>query len=309
MLESHRNDSLPSKTLLRFAPYELNLPIFEPAFRFSTPQSANDTEYAARAARSAWEDWKKATGKDQLDILIFVRSLPYPESRLTAYELAEAANIRVSRVVTLGDDCSTVVDAIIFAAQSVSLGTETVLVVVADRFSSFVDAETIRQKRDSADWKDAASTIAIGHTHTRNFQIRSLVSASNPFFNGLATIQKSASGYALRFNHDDRFLQQDVDSEYLVIRLALGDIAYKHVRFVMTNRSTARHEAIKIQLCSTNEAIFYSRSDVGHTGGSDLIFNLQRAISATPASELDHILISANGLGYTWKSLLIGLTL
>lgn len=99
----------------------------------------------------------------------------------------------------------------------------------------------------------------------------------------------------------------DLDNEIETINKTLCEVnrSIDDIYAIITvNREHKRSERLKNQIGSPKTKIVTSRHKIGHTGGTDILFNLNEILRET-ANEKIEIVMSASGFGYTWCSLFV----
>lgn len=232
--------------------------------------------------------------------VIVARSLPYPSSLDTAFALAAACDVNPPTLISVGDNCASVNDAMLIAIDIATRTDTTAAAIVADEFRSVVDQKTLLMKPDTDSWRNAASGIRF----SKKGRVR-LVATCRATYPRLARLCYLDDGL-LRVDHNlaDEFNNLDLKTELRVIGSLLSSYKFSTgntLRLAVTNRSTAR-SANLVQKLRGSPIIFSTRKTVGHTGGSDMIINLSNAIDSLGDAGGD-IVCSANGLGYSWSAI------
>ena len=233
--------------------------------------------------------------------LIAVKSLPYVEATCSAFAMAERSGIVPSRIVSLGDQCAAIVDGLLMAALFAGSGLSPVALVVADQFAEAVDPTNLRTNASFAEWKNIAGCLRI--EGGGRLYVRAVASIADPTFAFMTTFK----GAYLEVNQDlaNRFTALDVDNQVSTIEplISLSQPRLGKPLLCTTNRSAERLAALNAR--TRNQAtLIHSRQKCGHTGGADILINLKAALEAIGTGS-GSIICSANGLGYTWSSLLI----
>lgn len=257
---------------------------------------------ASMLVSETWLSIKRELKIHDLDLLIVVSSLPYPEKAFSGYDLAASACLSTRRVIEFGSDCTTVLDALLYAAFSVERGSRAVMIVVYDDFPALIDKITLRQKPDCNEWRSGLSITVLSNSPNPNYKVISLRSIVDTRFSDMIKISNTKGHHALRFNSDSNFIDIDLCNDTYLIDQDIKESPNNITSLIMTNRNNKRYSSLMNIINNHPSRIFYSRTDIGHTGGSDIIYNLMSCTSHSIHAG-DRLILSGNGLGYTWKTL------
>lgn len=260
--------------------------------------------HALSAARGCL-DWPLET-PPSVDHLLHVSSLAPPGPHMGGYFLADTLELNVGHIVHLGGNCSSVLDALYLAAI---LNSRT-LVVIADAFGEIVDEETLRDKPGACDWKTGAAALLVDPTSSLRLEICSFVCATAPWLQKLASFKHCNKKYFLRFQRDlvEQFRSIDLSTEAQVLQIALehGGVTLSDLSgLVPVNREEKRMMALIKELSLDVGMVFWTRPEYGHRGGGDILHNLWAALLSPRISDGAYLLLSGNGLGYSWSSMLV----
>lgn len=277
------------------------LPLLKPDAALICP---DDVRHALAAVQECL-DWSLETSPS-VDHLLHVASLAPPGPHMGGYFLADTLGLRVGHIVHLGGNCSSVLDALYLAAL---LNSRT-LVVIADAFGAIVDEETIREKPRARDWKTGAVALLVDPTSSLRLEICSFVCATAPQLQSLASFKLCGEKYFLRFRRElvEQFRSIDLSTETRVLQLALelGGVTLSDLSgLIPVNREEKRMMALTEKLSMDVSTVFCSRPEYGHRGGGDILHNLWAALFSPQVFDGAYLLLSGNGLGYSWSSMLV----
>lgn len=236
--------------------------------------------------------------------LIVVQSLPYKAYCLDPFLIAKDIGFRGKRVIGMGANCTTVLDAFELAGHYAAFG-ESTSIICADRFGDVARKSEGLRKSNLQDWHNAVALVQVapGRNQTSIMRVASI--AAPDLYDMLSVVAAGGGDHMQRsMEKTEKFRKIDLCNELDVIRSVLGPKTASSCLFVLTNRSTIRTISLASALGLSRKQIFSSRDVIGHTGGGDIIHNLGNAMRASN-SEKKHIVISANGLGYQWSAALI----
>jgi len=237
-------------------------------------------------------------GKESPRSLVLTRGMPYTENTDTAFVLADRAGVSPARIVSLGNQCSAVIDGLSIAASFAGSGLSPVALIAADQFSEMVEST---EEPEHSEWRNMAGCLRI--EAGGRLRLRAIAGLSDPAFVSMATLTEG------RLHVDKRivtaFRQVDVDAQVQTIDalMELSDERLGRPFVCVTNRSMGRLSALAERLARRGR-IVESRRIYGHTGGADILLNLTDALGRV-GSRGANIICSANGLGYAWSSALI----
>jgi len=260
----------------------------------ASPGYATRVLLGARAIRNTF-------GTSSPRSLITVRSLPYAEGTNAAFALAERSGIAPARVVSLGDHCAAIIDGLSMAASFAQSGLSPVALVAADHFSEVVDARASNAESKFSEWRNMAGCMRV--EKGGRLRLKAIASISNPAFSSMTTFNGAYLQVDRQLAAAFKLIDLDAQIETIQALIRLSDVSLGQPFLCVTNRSMHRLEALASGLKGAARVV-QSRDDHGHTGGSDILLNLMYALDSI-ADGTGNIICSANGLGYTWSSLLI----
>lgn len=234
---------------------------------------------------------------------ILVSSLPriYPEFLLSKI-LCEIGHQGKSQI-SIGDNCCAILNALEILN---SIGNEngSACLICCDSFSKYISETAIKDKPGMADWKDCISALAFNEFGNYGMQIQSRYSIHDNSLHDMFVFDPDLKMTVNQYR-TKKFAACDLVNEKIVIDNLLkldGTELMDYDAFVFVNREQPRTEAIIHNVGIPIKKVYSSRGIIGHTGGSDILFNLKLALSASGSQQLK-VLISANGLGYCWQGL------
>jgi hypothetical protein len=236
-------------------------------------------------------------GKECPRSLVLARGMPYTENADAAFLLAKRAGFSPGRIVSLGDQCSAIIDGLSIATSFAGSGLSPVALIAADQFSEVVDTESPAY----AEWRNMACCLRI--QAGGRLRLRAIASISDTTLVSMATLTEG------RLKVDKRisaaFRQVDIDAQIRTID-ALMELSNERLGppfLCVTNRSAGRLSALSERLAGRVHVV-ESRQTHGHTGGADVLLNFTEVLRRVGKNGAN-IICSANGLGYAWSSALI----
>ncbi len=245
-----------------------------------------------------------------VDRVVCVSSAPLHVPHMGAFALSKAVQITPGHVMDLGNHCAAVLDGLWLSTTMWS--GQANLLVSATELGRAVSEEMSRTKPGSQQWCDGAAAVVLGGDGPHFIRPLAYVTLVDPSLESMLDVCPTDDGYEYVFQADvaAQFQARDLDNELAVIRQALGaaecpaaDIA----GIVVVNRGRRRTGMLAPALGIDPEMIISSRAEIGHGGGADFLFNLDRLLSQLGAGS-HRIIIVGNGLGYCWSTLLVEVT-
>jgi len=204
-------------------------------------------------------------------------------------------------VVELGNNCATILDALVICASLNEPGSNAV-VMCADAFKT-----TYKANHENSSWLDGGAAMVFGYGDI-TLTIESYVTANDHNYSHYCSFTATDGTPLLGLLSSPEFLEKDLQTEIGVSTeaLSLASAQWKDLQgYVIINRSEARIKKLKEILDPLGVTLFQSRGNFGHRGGSDLIENLRTAIAANHETDSFRLMLVGNGLGYTWSAMLI----
>lgn len=241
--------------------------------------------------------------------LIIISSLPCV-SRINAFNLAHTIDVDFGSIVELGNNCSSILQALHLSAVLYEDASADIIIYCEDRFSSYVDRHLKQSRPSTAEWKNYTSAIFISAKESTQVKILSYVSLTDTSYHDMVMIGPTDDqSNVLRFNEQklEEFRAIDLNNELRAIMSGLNSANLRIESidaFVTTNRELDRTQQLIKALKIKDSQLVSSRKVIGHTGSSDIIYNLDRAFSQISSFPY-RILISSNGLGYNWSTMVL----
>lgn len=239
------------------------------------------------------------------ETLIWNTSLPYKCSAQSPFQVIDAAGIGISRLISIGGNCASIIESLLLAAHEANYGDQPPI-ICADHFG-IIAGNYLGPLKDGLDqWQNGVSIMSPRGT-AKKLDIVRFASRTEPGFHGMLTVSCSDGVDYLNSIAEDRarFRLDDINNEVGVINAVVDQtVDVRNCLLVVINRAADRTKALQDRLSIDSENIFSSRAVIGHTGGSDMFYNLSMAMKTKP-SRGQYIILSANGLGYQWSAVLL----
>lgn len=243
----------------------------------------------------------------EFDLFVLVNSLPSQKPDFLLNKLASELDIKANQQYRLGDNCSSVIDALNIICNHSSLESNHALLMLYDNLADYISKESLIKKPGFADWRCAASIIVFSPLGKLRLTIMGSSYVRDNTFHNHFSFDMDRSTILVDDSINEKFKSVDLSNELISIDLVLNktNCSLSSIdAIVVTNRESDRTDRLKTALNIAGNKIISSRSEIGHTGGSDIIYNLSKALESIPKSNI-RVLISANGLGYTWACSII----
>lgn len=236
------------------------------------------------------------------DSIIHISSLPSQRPLFRSSRLVSELNLEADSILSIGDNCTSIIDALEIS-QSISPRLKSTLIVADDDFAGYISESATKAKPGLTEWRSAKSAIALNHnTHDLQFRINRRVSKHRPEFGGMIEFDEQGmlvvnDSLARAFKNID--VESEIECIYKLLDLE-SETIQDYDAVILTNREKSRLARFREALGDNSQKIHSSRDAIGHTGASDIIFNLIQAIKSTN-KQLARLLISSSGLGYVWS--------
>jgi len=273
----------------------------------------------------AWDRWRDLPGElplavaaasgalrlagpgTRVDRVAYVSSVPPQVPHMGAFALADAVGLTPGHVVDVGNNCAALLDALWLATTL--WRDQTNLVVAATRLGQAVGEEMRATKPGSRQWGDGAAAILLGGAGPSSIRPLAYVTAVDPSLHAMLEVCPTETGYRYTFQQEiaERFQATDLDNELRVIgeAIAAADITAGDLAgVIVVNRGRRRTLALAPAFGIDSDLVISSRSEIGHGGGADLLFNVDRLLSRCgPGTH--RVVFVGNGLGYMWSTLVV----
>lgn len=253
----------------------------------------------------AWLKQWLTSDSGKCETLIWNTSLPYKCSAQSPFQVVDAASIKISRLISIGGNCASIIESLLLAAHEANYGHQPPI-VCADQFGQLAGNHLSSLTDGLNQWNNAVSIMST-HGVAEKLDVVRFASRTEPDFHGMLTVSCSNGFDYLKSIAEDRtrFRLDDLDIEIGVINAVLDHtVDVRDCLLVVINRASDRTKALQDRLSIDSENILSSRTVIGHTGGSDMLYNLSMAMKKKP-SRGQYIILSANGLGYQWSAVLL----
>lgn len=243
----------------------------------------------------------------RIDRLIYLNSVPIQVPHMGGFALAEAVDLVPSHVVDIGNHCAAMLDGLWLATTLWKDNAN--LLVAPTELGKAVSKTMWETKPGSRQWCDGAAAVVLGGEGERFFRPLSYVSCVEPNLQSMLDVCPKNGGYEYDFKEDvaDRFRAVDLDNELLVIREALAAAECDGsalAGIIVVNRGRRRTELLAPAFGVDAEMVTSSRLEIGHGGGADILFNLDRLLSQLD-SGTHRVALVGNGLGYVWSAMVV----
>lgn len=237
-------------------------------------------------------------GKESPRSLVLARAMPYNESADAAFELAKRAGVSPGRIVSLGNQCSAIIDGLSIAASFACSGLSSVALIAADQFSEIVEGS---DDPAHSEWQNMAGCLRIDNGG--RLKLRAIASLSDPALVSMTTLTNGRLQVDKQIAAAFRRVDMDTQVRTIDALMDLVDERLGQPLLCVTNRSAGRLSALAERLAGRVHLV-ESRRMRGHTGGADILLNLTDVLLSVGLRGAN-VICSANGLGYAWSSALV----
>lgn len=184
-----------------------------------------------------------------------------------------------------------------------------VAIIVADAFSQIIRSANCALTGELSEWRTMGSAMILTEESRYKYQIVGFETCTIPRFYDDVRINGSNHDAEFIFSNSNKndFLNVDVPMEQKCIELAIGKSGWSKrsdISYVGTNRRQSRTDEIIEKMAFNPSQVFTSRQIIGHTGGSDIVYNLRTALLDGERTKKKFV-VSSSGLGYQWSTMLL----
>jgi len=197
-----------------------------------------------------------------IDHVYTVASLPRAYPELFTHKALSLAGLSAGHVVELGNNCATILDALVLCASLTESGSIAVI-MCADAFKT-----TYKANQENFSWLDGGAAMVFGYGDII-LTIESYVTANDHEYSHLCSFTAVDGTPLLGLLSSPEFLEKDLYTEIEVSTeaLSVASAQWKDIQgYVIINRSEARIKKLKEILDPLGVTLFQSRRNFGHRG-------------------------------------------